>query len=165
MGDKLIAIGRLSRVLRALAGGPCEIAAGSRTRSGYVRISLNGRQHLAHRLAYCVASGLSADAIKGLVIRHRCDNPSCANPDHLSLGTQRQNMADARARGRSNRGRKHGNARLTDAAVSDILANCAPGRDGANLRVFAERYGVSRAAVWEITSGRNWGHLSKGGSS
>ena len=31
---------------------------------------------------------------------HSCDNPICVNPEHLFVGTRRQNMKDAQAKGR-----------------------------------------------------------------
>lgn len=51
----------------------------------------------AHRWSYQHYVGLIPD---GLVIRHKCDNPPCVNPDHLLVGTQRDNIADAISRGR-----------------------------------------------------------------
>lgn len=42
------------------------------------------------------------DIPDGMVVRHKCDNPSCTNPDHLELGTRRQNVMDKIKRGRGN---------------------------------------------------------------
>lgn len=52
----------------------------------------------AHRAMWEMRNGLIPD---GLVIRHRCDNPPCVNPDHLDVGTVAQNQADMVERGRS----------------------------------------------------------------
>jgi hypothetical protein len=47
---------------------------------------------------------------ENLVVRHRCDNRLCVNPEHLLLGTQKENMADASSRGRLRRRCRYGHA-------------------------------------------------------
>ena len=71
---------------------------------GYMQVTWNGRKTLVHRLAYEQANGPIA---KGLVICHRCDSPSCVNPEHLFAGTQKDNLRDMFAKGR---GRPRGQA-------------------------------------------------------
>ena len=53
---------------------------------------------LAHRVAYELYIGPIPE---GLHVRHTCDNPPCCNPDHLRVGTQRDNYDDAVSRGRT----------------------------------------------------------------
>lgn len=49
-----------------------------------------------HRLAYETWVG---PIPAGMLVRHRCDNPPCFNPDHLEMGGKRENLLDAAARG------------------------------------------------------------------
>jgi hypothetical protein len=72
----------------------------ARTRKGYGILQVGGpksRKTTAHRIAWVLAYG---DLSPEMVVMHRCDNPSCVNIDHLAVGTQQQNLADMKSKGR-----------------------------------------------------------------
>lgn len=69
---------------------------------GYGRLWIGNGCDSTHRIAYKDCKGPIPD---GLVVRHKCDNPSCCNPHHLEVGTQKQNLEDATQRGRLVRGK------------------------------------------------------------
>lgn len=71
------------------------------TSRGYGQLSKGWKKapYKAHRLSYELFVGAIPD---GLVIRHKCDNPRCANPSHLEIGTQQDNVTDRVVRGRGN---------------------------------------------------------------
>jgi hypothetical protein len=79
----------------------CWIWSGSKDPRGYGTLSAeSGSSPIkAYRLAYEMRHGPIPD---GLVVRHKCDNPSCVNPDHLEVGTQKDNVRDMVERGRAN---------------------------------------------------------------
>jgi hypothetical protein len=68
---------------------------------GYGAIFFNQRNQSAHRVSYEIFTGTSIPP--GLSVLHSCDNPSCVRPDHLRLGTERENLEDMDARGRRKR--------------------------------------------------------------
>jgi hypothetical protein len=72
---------------------------GARTSpNGHGIMTVDGKRVMAHRAAYEVWVGPILDGMK---VCHHCDNPICCNPTHLFLGTQRDNMRDAAAKGRT----------------------------------------------------------------
>jgi hypothetical protein len=69
----------------------------SLTRKGYGKFGINVKTYEAHRVAWMIFNG----AINGMCVCHRCDNPLCVNPNHLFLGTNKDNVLDMVAKGRN----------------------------------------------------------------
>lgn len=65
---------------------------------GYGRIKVEGKPAAAYRVAYEVEKGPIPE---GMEVCHKCDNTRCINPDHLFLGTHKENMHDMWAKGRA----------------------------------------------------------------
>jgi len=76
----------------------CWLWTGSLWRGGYGQYVLEGKPNSAHRLAFLSKGGRIPH---GKVVRHTCDVRRCVNPEHLILGTQRENMLDMYERGRA----------------------------------------------------------------
>jgi hypothetical protein len=93
---------------------------------------------------------------EGMVIRHKCDNTMCINPDHLEIGTQKDNMNDMVIRGRSLKGSKHNLSKLTEENVVDILRRVNNGECQAKL---AREFKVSYSRISMIANGHEWKHV------
>jgi hypothetical protein len=81
-------------------GNDCVPFMGQLAPNGYGRIRIPGTKNkrgLAHRLTYAIFFEHPGSKI----VRHKCDNPSCINPNHLEIGTQKENMRDRILRGRN----------------------------------------------------------------
>lgn len=133
-----------------IASNGCWEWSGARSRAGYGLIAA-GIQLGAHRVSYALSHGFVDPE---LMVCHRCDNPCCVNPDHLFLGSGKDNMADASRKGRLPTGERHHNARLSDALVAEIRLAYQQGkhRGGhdeqiSSVRWLSRKYGVSRSVI------------------
>lgn len=129
---------------------------------GYGAFSFLGVQYTSHRASFIAHYG-SIDVHEGHhggVVMHSCDNRRCANPNHLSVGSQAQNLADAKMKGRaSNVGPKGERARtavLTSQIVLQIRARLSLGESGASLGF---EFGVSCSAISSIKTRKSWNHI------
>jgi hypothetical protein len=132
----------------------CIIFKGYKSKTGYGQVTLNGKSHKAHRVAYREHYG---DFDSKLHVLHKCDNPSCVNPLHLFLGTHQDNMTDMKIKGRygipENKGEKNGQSKLSFHAVKMIRQFLYQGVPGIEL---SKAYGVSTAQISRIKTNRKW---------
>jgi HNH endonuclease len=126
--------------------------AGKGTR-GYGHVRIRGKTRAAHRLSYELATG---PIPCGMFVCHRCDNPSCVNPEHLFLGTDADNMADKTAKGRQTKGASVNTAKLDAQVVQSIRESRAA---GASYSQLAAKHGVSKQQIANIVLGRSWRHV------
>lgn len=142
------------------------------------------RHTLAHRLSFELANG---NIPQGMFVLHACDTPACVRPDHLSLGTQTDNMQDATQKGRVRKGASHpshlrpetvahgdrhgahthpesvpkGSARPNAKLTEDQVCEIRTAREaGELLASIAERFRLNKVTVWAVVHRRTWRHVT-----
>lgn len=138
-----------SRVRKASG---CWLWAGCFAGNGYGAIKNRGRQDHAHRVSWELHYG---EIPAGLCVLHHCDNRACVNPNHLFLGSHRDNALDCQRKGRANtaRGENAGHAKLTENQVRRIKL------DSRVMRLIAAEYDIHLQHVYRIKHGQRWKHL------
>lgn len=112
---------------------------------GYGQFGIKGVTKRAHRVSYQIYKG---EIPKGLFVCHTCDERGCVNPDHLWLGTNKENLHDMMKKGR---GRKF--TKLTVEQVLELRQNTLKQKE------YAEKFGVTREAVCLALNRKNWKHI------
>lgn len=129
------------------------------TTQGYGRFKLNGKLVSAHVLSYMIHND-DYDSTKDVC--HKCDNPSCVNPDHLFLGSRSDNMLDCLRKGRLNskppcvKGERNGQSKLT---VDDVIAIKALLKTSVTQKSIAQMFNVSPRAISDINNNKTWAHI------
>lgn len=127
-----------------------------RTKQGYGQLGMNRSYYLAHVIAFVLTR---FDVAPGMCVLHRCDNPSCVNPNHLFYGTKSDNNSDRSSKGRNgnHQGEANGRAKLTEQNVKDIRR--AHQEQSLTYPEIANVYGVSVVAVARICQRKLWSHV------
>ena len=89
---------------------------------------------------------------EGMVVRHKCDNTNCVNPEHMELGTQLDNIKDTVERGRTTRGEKNPASKINAQIAKEIREL----QGKLSIEKVSEKFNISVTQVWRIWTGENW---------
>ena len=158
----------------------CWVWTGAKNKQGYGLFAFSHKTQIrAHRYAYELENG-AIDG--GLIICHKCDNPSCVRASHLFAGTHADNSADMVAKGRQTtgsnvpyenrlrgdahplrrnpelvrKGSKHSRAKLTE---SDVISIRQLYERGGKQVDIANQYGVNYRTISLIVLRKSWTHI------
>lgn len=138
----------LSYIIDSSDVDKCWIWKGTLNGTGYGRFSDRlGRKMLAHRLAFWM---FKLEHPGNKFVCHKCDTRKCVNPNHLFLGTAKENSEDMVSKGRQHKGEDHTLATISSASIANMRALFMA---GAPVRSVAIGFGVRQSDVRRIARG------------
>lgn len=140
---------------------PCWETTLTKNNEGYGQVSYRGRKWLAPRFIICCK--IKRKLKKDEITRHKCDNPACIRPSHLTYGSYSDNMWDMVNRGRHKRvaprkGEGCHKAKLTERKVKRIRKMYSHG--DWTYKDLAAEFGVTFGTIGHIIQGRSWKHVT-----
>lgn len=127
----------------------CWLWSGGYDKDGYGNFYINRKPNRAHRVSYRIFKGEIGDRL----VLHHCDVPSCVNPEHLFLGTHKENMRDKVSKNRCAKGENHGMSKLKDDQVREIRLSTDSNRK------LAKKYNVNKKLIIELKKRNIWKHI------
>jgi len=121
---------------------------------GYGRFGFKGKTVQAHRFSYEMF--FNKIYFNDLDVCHKCDNRSCVNPNHLFLGTRKDNMQDCNTKGRTTSGEKSSLSKLRSVDVLKIRGLWETGESRANI---AKIFSVTESNIYSITKRKSWRNI------
>ncbi len=118
--------------------------------NGYPIGSFDGKPKRMNRFIWERAYG---KLDKGLIVRHKCDNPACINIEHLESGTNKDNTRDMVERGRNLVGEQSPHSKLTESNVREIRTSTL------SIRAMSRMYGVDRKTIKHAKNHITWKHV------
>ncbi len=134
--------------------GGCWLWTGTLNADGYGRLNVERVIHPTHRLAWREFNGSIGDKN----VLHKCDVRACINPNHLFLGTQRDNVDDMLAKGRNRRGSALPASKLSEEQIPEIRRLL---REGKTSYRIGPMFGVHPSTIDAIAVGRSWAHVKE----
>jgi hypothetical protein len=134
--------------------GCIECTSHHRLSTGYYLMMFNYQRKSLHRHVY---EEMFGEIPEGLVVRHKCDNRGCINPEHLELGTSKDNSQDMVKHGRSLKGEKHPNSKITE---EDVKAIRELSNSGMKRKEICELFGLENInTITSIKTKKSWSHV------
>jgi hypothetical protein len=124
-----------------------------RDKDGYASINLGGNRERCSRISYQIYKGQIPNK---MLVCHTCDNPPCVNPDHLFIGTHKDNMDDMVSKGKNKKGTNNGRHKLNNNMIKEIK-KLYPIK---SMPTLAKMYNVSVVNISSIIRGKIWKHVS-----
>jgi hypothetical protein len=128
----------------------CWLWIANSNKKGYGRFWINGRNEFSHRVSWMLHF---VEIPHGMLVLHKCDNPSCVNPAHLFLGTDADNQSDKKEKGRSAKGERNGNRKLTNEQVRVIRKSVGSPQE------LATQFNIDKTQIYNIISRKQWKHV------
>lgn len=151
-GPRITAEQQLARHTAVMPNG-CTEWTGALNRQGYGAVYIHRTLKRAHRVSWELANGPIPD---GMCVLHKCDNRACTDPQHLFLGTRKDNVQDMMDKGRGATGERARHAKLK---VADVVA-IRQLDHSVRRTAIAQQYGISPAHVSRIRRRENWADIS-----
>ena len=123
-------------------------------KDGYPRVYRHNKNWRMSR--YVWSQFNNREIPEGYLVMHTCDNPNCINPNHLRLGTHRDNMLDRQLKGRTRKGSENGKAKLTEEQVYHIKFVATE-----SAKELATGYNVSPYTIRSIKRGESRGWMKE----
>jgi len=132
--------------------GPCWVWTKYRQQpSGYGVCYITGRESGPRYVHRIVEELVRGPIPPGLLVLHKCDNPPCSRPSHLFRGTPKDNIADARNKGRLSAGSRHFQAMLAENQVFQIRH-----RHKEFIDTLSIEFGVSTGVIRDVVRLRTY---------
>lgn len=155
MAKAILAVDRFLQKVERIPFSGCWIWMGNTSNGRYGSMWYEGKNHGAHRMSWALFYG---NIPEGFSVLHRCDVMPCVNPNHLFLGTQKDNVIDCWNKGRHDpvpnsvrRGLENNNVKLNDEKVMEIRRKpFVPAKE------IAKKLGVHWSLIYQIRRGYPW---------
>jgi hypothetical protein len=123
-----------------------------KSNSGYSKMTFKNRTMCGSRVSFMVFKGKIS---KNKVVCHTCDNPPCVNPDHLFLGTIRDNRTDCVVKNRHAKGSKIGISKLKEKDIPIIKKMYY---NNLSQREIALLFNTSQTTISRVLLKQTWSH-------